>query len=405
LLGFGNKLAHRGIEKGEARLATLRFDGTWSGADGSQKLDGHVRQTGNGAKLRLAEQYPVEITSAGEVMGEALQWSRTKEGENGKTRYGEAVELIRLAKERDQAVRSGELVTLPLLAYYGTMRLWQEPRKLKQESRISDPAPLMDKRQLSRLAGYRHSVDPRISVHNLISWFARQAWTTFQQGEETASLRVVRAAVLSCVENADSLNFDPELGELLVTIAGQGSLPFANLSDGQRCMLSLIADIAQKAELLNPHLGDDFLTETPGVILIDELDLHLHPKWQRRIIEDLRRTFPKIQFFVTSHSPQLIGQVKASEVILLEENQEKHPGQSYGMDSNWILRHIMGSDDRDPNVAIRLDALFEAIEDGRFEEATQVLGELRKEIGGHPDLVEAEALISRYTRFADDVEA
>ena len=101
----------------------------------------------------------------------------------------------------------------------------------------------------------------------------------------------------------------------------------------------MVADIARRACLLNPHLGGAVLEETPGIVLIDELDLHLHPKWQRRIIGDLRRTFPKIQFIATTHSPQLIGQVKPDEILLLdaEETEEtRHPGQSYGMDSNWI---------------------------------------------------------------------
>jgi predicted ATP-binding protein involved in virulence len=163
-------------------------------------------------------------------------------------------------------------------------------------------------------------------------------------------------------------------------------------------MLAMVGDIAQKAAKLNPQLGANVLLETPGVVLIDELDLHLHPRWQRRVITDLRRTFPKIQFICTTHSPQLIGQAKSGEIILLDELQDEHPGQSFGMDSNWVLRHIMGSDDRDPQVAARLDEIFEDIEESRFEEAGVKVSELRKEIGEHPDLVEAEALISRYTR-------
>lgn len=146
------------------------------------------------------------------------------------------------------------------------------------------------------------------------------------------------------------------------------------------------------------------LEATPGIVLIDELDLHLHPKWQRRIIGDLRRTFPQIQFICTTHSPQLIGQCKPEEIILLDTPEEPHPGQSYGMDSNWILRHIQDSDDRDPAIEAKLSSIFEAIEEAEFEQAESEIVKLRAEIGEHPDLVEAEALINRYTRFSDDEE-
>jgi len=397
LLGFKSKLDVRGIEPGDARLKTFQADGSWN-MDGSQKFDGRVRRIGNNGKPHLEAQYPVAIDALGTIEGNLIAWSRTKESETGGTRYGEAKALITKADESDLLIRLGKTQTLPLIAYYGTMRLWQEPKKLLGESRIDGPEALMDKSMLSRLDGYRHSVDPRISVKNLIAWFARQEWVRFQSGTENTALNIVSEAVLGCIESAESLYFDPELGQLMVSIRDRGSYPFANLSDGQRGMLAMVADIAQKAGKLNPHLGEKFLIDTPGVVLIDELDLHLHPRWQRRIVEDLRRSFPKIQFICTTHSPQLIGQAKTNEIILLDK-PEKHPGQSYGMDTNWILRHVMDSVDRDPVVAGKLNAIFEDIESGQFDSAQQKLNAIRTEIGEHPDLVEAEALISRYTRF------
>jgi predicted ATP-binding protein involved in virulence len=139
--------------------------------------------------------------------------------------------------------------------------------------------------------------------------------------------------------------------------------------------------------------------ETRGVVLIDELDLHLHPAWQRRVISDLKRTFPNIQFFATTHSPQLIGQAEAQEVLLLDLEGHTRPGQSFGMDSNWVLKHVMGSQDRDPEIARRLDALFDMLENEQYGEARREVSALREKIGRHPDLVEADAYIDRYTRF------
>ncbi|MGH9765374.1 MAG: AAA family ATPase, partial [Blastocatellia bacterium] len=111
------------------------------------------------------------------------------------------------------------------------------------------------------------------------------------------------------------------MGAVIVEIESQGKQPFNNLSDGQRSMLALVGDIAQKAVTLNPHLGPNALEETPGAVLIDELDLHLHPKWQRRIVEDLRRTFPKIQFVATTHSPFLIQSLRSGEELIMLDGQ------------------------------------------------------------------------------------
>jgi predicted ATP-binding protein involved in virulence len=393
LIGLRNKLDNRSIQTGEARLI-LR-----NGAD----------------EKRYVEQYPVEIAAWGHVMGQSVHWVRSKDSETGKTRYGQASQLINLAKQADECVRLGKETTLPLISYYGTMRLWQEPKDFQKLSRVNKPEHLSNPHKLSYFEGYRLSVDPRISIAAQVAWFARQAWITFQEGEDTWAFKLLKEILIGCIEGAEHIAFDPRRGELMLKINGQDPQPFVNLSDGQKTILAMVADMAQKAIWLNPHLGEQVLQLTPGLVLIDELDLHLHPQWQRRVIADLRRIFPQIQFICTTHSPQLIGQVKADEIILLptfglEKSSSSptehtypsfaHPAQSYGMDSNWVLQHIMGSTDRDPDVSIQLDRLFEAIENADFESATALIETVRQEIGEHPELVEAEALISRYTRFA-----
>ena len=105
------------------------------------------------------------------------------------------------------------------------------------------------------------------------------------------------------------------------------------MSDGQRAFIGLIADLARRACVLNAYyLGNKTLEETTGLVLIDELDAHLHPKWQRQVVGALKRVFPKIQFFATTHSPQVIGQARPEEIVLLTPQGQKRPVGSYGMD-------------------------------------------------------------------------
>jgi predicted ATP-binding protein involved in virulence len=213
---------------------------------------------------------------------------------------------------------------------------------------------------------------------------------------ETIALSAVKRAIVGCVEGAISLYYDERYKDLVVNFEQFGHQLFQNLSDGQRIVLTLVGDLVKRATSLNPHLADRVLDETPGVVLIDELDLHLHPRWQRRVIHDLKTTFPSIQFIATTHSPQLIGEAGPEEVILLGGQQPENPTQSYGMDSNWILKYVMGADERDATIKNKLEAIEKLIVNLDLEKARTKVNELQAEIGAHPDLVRFSARIDRF---------
>jgi predicted ATP-binding protein involved in virulence len=262
--------------------------------------------------------YPCEVTAKGCVQNSNIQWTRSLNSHGGRTTYVNAANIKGVAAQADQAIRAGKDIALPMISYYGTGRLWQEPR---EKFHVADPTKVTSKEDQSRLSGYLNSVDPRLSVGQLTRWFARQSWITFQQqNREPLAFRAVKEALVSCLDGAVNIAFEANLGEVVVEFVG-GKQPFSNLSDGQRGILAMVGDMAQKAAKLNPQLGSKVLQETEGVVLIDELDLHLHPSWQRRVIEDLRRTFPKLQFICTTHSPFLIQSLRSGEELLMLEGQ------------------------------------------------------------------------------------
>ena len=121
----------------------------------------------------------------------------------------------------------------------------------------------------------------------------------------------------------------------------------SQLSDGYRSTLSLIADIAYRMALLNPSLGKDVL-KTPGIVLIDEVDLHLHPIWQARILGDLRSIFPNIQFVVTTHVPAVISSVRSQQVRIIADGEKAlTPAiEIYGSDAGRVLTSIMNAPER-----------------------------------------------------------
>ena len=149
-----------------------------------------------------------------------------------------------------------------------------------------------------------------------------------QERRELNSLQTVYSAIAGCVEGVERALYDFELDDIALEFEGGDRYPFGFLSDGQRSMTALAADIAMRSVQLNPHLKGNAPKGTDGVVLIDELDLHLHPNWQRRIVCDLTSIFPGLQFVATTHSPFIVqsldrqGLVNLSDEGILEEKKE-----------------------------------------------------------------------------------
>lgn len=176
---------------------------------------------------------------------------------------------------------------------------------------------------------------------------------------------------------------------------GKTKLNVRQLSEGERGILALVLDLARRISLTNPELEDP-LAEGQVVVLIDELDLHLHPSWQRTIVEKLTRTFPACQFIATTHSPQILGEVPSEDIIILEHGRQPYrPHQSLGMDSNWILKFLMGDTDRNRAIVQKLDDISELIEENKFEQAESAINELREQIGDFPALVRLQTRLER----------
>lgn len=174
-------------------------------------------------------------------------------------------------------------------------------------------------------------------------------------------------------------------------------LDVQQLSDGERGILALVLDLTRRLAQANPYLENP-AKDGKAIVLIDELDLHLHPKWQRTIVGQLTRTFPNCQFIATTHSPQIISSVSPENIILLEPGKLPiRPDQSLGMDTNWILKFLMETDERDHKYQIELEEIEKLIEDDEYEIAQDRIDKLRGTIGVFPDLVRLQTKIDFFT--------
>ena len=266
-----------------------------------------------GQDLKFEPQSPTLVHCKGEVNDSGIiSWERGLLKVGSRTTRHKAKHIIDKAKQLQNRVRQGDKsLILPVLSYYGTGRLWLQKREKVETIKPN-----------SRLSEYEGCLDPASDEKRLMRWFKTMEIAALQRKVSIGVLEGLRAAVKNCLEACEFVYFDIPHDQLIVTKAQKQILPAHKLSDGQRTILAMVADIAYKAASLNPQLEENVALETPGIVLIDEIDLHLHPNWQRKIVNSLKTTFPKIQFIATTHSPFIIQSLREGELIDLNESQQ-----------------------------------------------------------------------------------
>jgi energy-coupling factor transporter ATP-binding protein EcfA2 len=278
----------------------------------------------------------------------------------------------------------------PLAIYFSPRRqLPGQPRSLPASNIPFEPA-----------TAYGRALHEReVELREVMHWFRTQEVLGAQNPQRIKVLDALRSAVTAFMPGFSNLRIQerPRLGFMV----DKNGHPFMlhQLSDGERGLLALVFDLTRRLAIANPD-SDDPIAEGVALVMIDEIELHLHPKWQRTVVRRLREVFANCQFVITTHSPQVIGQVKAAELRLLHVDEGDRVSlapvsQSFGMDSSWILQNIMNVPARDYEMEQRLSAIFNAIDDDDYAKARTDAEALRLEIGDFPDLQEALGLLDR----------
>lgn len=358
------------------------FDGM--GTYGIDKNDSHYKMYEIGSSIEREHQFPVEIYAECEVDKKQISWIRGLNGEKGRTTNTGAKEIIKYASEIQTEIKMGNKdVILPIIAYYGTGRLWMQ-KKDRNLKKIQE--------SFSRLKGYVDCIDSASNEKMMLKWFEKMTYLELQERKRIPELSVVKDALRQSYMAIDEtiktaeFNFKVKSGELEVAIRRENgvveNLPLRILSDGIKSTLSMIADIAYRMAILNPQLLDDILEETSGVVLIDEIDMHLHPSWQKKIISVLNKIFPKVQFVFTTHSPSVLSNVSNKNILILD-NFEIYPleNMTYGKDIEAILREVMRVQVRPKEVIDKLKLFNDLLDENNLLEAKKILKELEEILG------------------------
>lgn len=334
-----------------------------------------------GASIERAGTTRVEVR--GEVQGRELTWAR--ENRNQKTTVAELGSLRALGKSSLHAVQEGREVDLPVIAFFGTGRLWSDKRDVK--------AHKTQEKLQSRLQGYRASVFATQDRSQFEAWMAWRESVRLQRLDrarrEGASfdpvaapmLDAIERTALACLEGAQRFYYDFGHQQIRVQFEDGRTLPYWMLSDGARALLTVAADIAWRCARLNPHLGGEATQKSKGIVLIDEIGLLLHPTWQRRVLPDLVRAFPNLQFVVTTHSPQVVSTAEPAWMRVLDIDPEGHGthyavDQNQGWDTNRILDLLMDTPPRPERETRAIEALREALDDDDLPAAREHLASL-----------------------------
>ncbi len=319
-------------------------------------------------------------------------WSLTKVRDNRINSNSIEEQLISITEQIKNRWQENLNTTLPLAVYYRVNRA------------VIDISLDTDTEDLTQQTdAYEQALNGvQINFNSFFQWFKKleDLENEVRQDEplyRNRQLQAVREAVNSLIPDFSNLRVRRSPLRMVVTKLGQ-EFTINQLSDGEKCLLAMVGDLARRLAIANPSLQNPLQGE--GVVLIDEIELHLHPTWQREIIPALTRTFPNCQFIVTTHSPQVVSHVEPEGIFLLEKTENgviaKRPESSFGRDSNRILEDLMGVPARPQAIKDSLHELFQLIEEGNLEGAKQLRRKIADMIGDdEPELAKASTSIRR----------
>jgi len=342
-----------------------------------------------------------------------FEWilARPRQGRKTDT-HSSFTDVSRLADLYRIRLTEDETASLPLIAYYPVER-----------SVLEIPLKIRTKHSFDQLDGYDNALSRGVDFRRFFEWFRERedaenesgvsstvlteisnkygkdshiwnALTDLKASTRDRQLTAVRTAISTFMPGFTNLRVQRK-PRLHMAIDKHGvKLNVSQLSQGEKSMMALVGDIARRLAMMNQSLANPL--QGDGIVLIDEVDLHLHPKWQRNLVRQLSETFPNCQFVLTTHSPLVISDAKDVLCYVLSDGELQECKGLYGLDANQVLLSVMDTDVRNTQIQQRLDRLFEFLQDGKLAEAKNEYHSLADELPkGHLELTKAALLIRK----------
>lgn len=293
----------------------------------SDVLKKSLKPVKNIAVTATIQQFPCKVSSRFMWDKSIKNCIRSLEKEGGRTKFIGKNEMRETVEAWEKAIKAADGSdadqVYPLVLYLSSARLWNENRTGEMD------------RIPGRTDAYQRCLDPKRGNQTSFEYIKLLGNLAAEEndGHPLPAYEVIMDAVkYSLKEELDpgqQVLYSSRYGEIAVKNPDGTVINFSALSDGYRNVIKIVTDIATKMCILNPYLGKETLKRTPGIVVIDELDLSLHPTWQRRIVGILKDLFPKVQFICATHSPFIIQSLEPGELITLDTIlDEAYSGQS-----------------------------------------------------------------------------
>ncbi len=284
--------------------------------------------------------------------------------------------------KNDLKAQASREPSAPLMLHYSTAR-----------SIMNEQAERKSAAGTNQLAYVNALQSNALSLRQFADWMRAQIELASERSASQHLVDGIRTALERFLPGYSHLRPSPDSASRVEIDINGTTLDVRQLSDGERSVLALILDIAKRLAQANPSL-DDPLTSAHAVILIDEIDLHLHPQWQRKIVGNLEKTFPSCQFIATTHSPQIVGEVPHEKIQMIKDGRIYAPSRSFGIDSSRVLEEVMDTDSRNPAVEKEISRIARLISDRKTAEAKAAITMLSDEIGADdPEITRARTLL------------
>lgn len=259
-----------------------------------------------------------------------------------------------------------------------------------------------------RIDGYRNCLSG-IGIEDVIqSWCLKMSFLEFQKKQPVHEFQLFQDTVKKfmsiMMETSDDdikIEYSIETQGMEITI-GEHKDSIYNLSTGYRAILSMIMELAYRAAVLNPTMED--FSELEGVVLIDEIDAHLHPKWQWKILDAMRQVFPCVQFIIATHSPIVISSIKDARIIkIIDLKTTEVLEPAYGYTADEVLELRQGSTSRPENIVERKRQLELAVDDGDFARADEIVQSVKEEFGETSPVYDEMNRFLRVNRWVEEL--
>lgn len=326
----------------------------------------------------------VEIGSTINYEGVDYTWSRMKKTVSSRT----AINPRDILKVSRELINSTEHTVLPLISYQSASRHWISAR--------SDANEKKRKQLHNRRCGYLGCMDKTANLYSINNWCAQMEWGSVRMNhisENYQQFGKIVSKFMSIMNDGtiSEVIFNPNSESLLYCENGEYKT-IDDLSAGYQSVLNLILGLAYRMAILNPDEGDN-IPNADGIVLIDEIDSNLHPKWQWRIIEALTETFPNVQFIAATHSPIIVSSCKNANIICIDEEQDvRYIGDSYAFSVNEILRDMLGYYMRPAKIEDLIEKFGKSMDREEYTQAKNILEQLTELLGKEqPEIIALES--------------